>query len=153
MMKIGDLAKATATSAETIRYYERAGVLPAAARTEANYRHYTVAHTQRLQFVRHCRGLGMNLNEIRALLTLQDASGGNCADVNALLDTHIGHVAQRIQQLKALQKQLKALRAQCQGQVEVQHCAILEGLSAQAAQAMSPRNRPDKHLTKRDCPV
>ncbi|MDT7515027.1 Cd(II)/Pb(II)-responsive transcriptional regulator [Rhodoferax mekongensis] len=131
-MKIGDLAKATSTPVETIRYYEREGLLPAAARTEANYRHYSDAHTQRLQFVRHCRSLDMSLEEIRALLAFQDAPGDNCASVNALLDAHIGHVAQRIRELRALEKQLKALRSQCQGALDAEHCGILEGLSAQS---------------------
>jgi len=131
-MKIGDLAKATATPVETIRYYEREGLLPPAARTDANYRHYAEAHTQRLQFVRHCRSLDMSLDEIRALLAFQDAPGDNCAEVNALLDAHIGHVAQRIRELRALEKQLKELRAQCQGALDVAHCGILEGLAAQA---------------------
>jgi len=131
-MKIGDLAKATSTPVETIRYYEREGLLPAAARTDANYRHYSDAHTLRLQFVRHCRSLDMSLDEIRALLAFQDAPGGNCANVNALLDAHIGHVAQRIRELRALEKQLKELRAQCQGALDAEHCGILEGLSAQA---------------------
>jgi Cd(II)/Pb(II)-responsive transcriptional regulator len=131
-MKIGDLARATSTPVETIRYYEREGLLPAAARTDANYRHYADAHTQRLQFVRHCRSLDMSLDEIRALLAFQDAPGDNCANVNALLDTHIGHVAQRIRELRALEKQLKELRAQCQGALDAENCGILEGLSAQA---------------------
>jgi Cd(II)/Pb(II)-responsive transcriptional regulator len=131
-MKIGDLAKATATPVETIRYYEREGLLPAAARTGANYRHYAEVHIQRLQFVRHCRSLDMSLGEIRALLAFQDAPGDHCANVNALLDAHIGHVAQRIRELRALEKQLKALRAQCQGALDAEHCGILEGLSLQA---------------------
>ena len=136
-MKIGDLAKATGTPVETIRYYEREGLLPAAARTEANYRHYAEAHTQRLQFVRHCRSLDMSLDEIRALLAFQDAPGDNCAEVNALLDAHIGHVARRIRELRALEKQLKELRAQCRGALDAEHCGILEGLSAQAPQPVS----------------
>lgn len=130
-MKIGDLAKATTTPVETIRYYEREGLLPAAARTGANYRHYAEVHIQRLQFVRHCRSLDMSLEEIRALLAFQDAPGDHCSNVNALLDTHIGHVAQRIRELRALEKQLKALRAQCQGALDAEHCGILEGLSLQ----------------------
>ena len=134
-MKIGDLAKATSTPVETIRYYEREGLLPAAARTDANYRHYSDAHTQRLQFVRHCRSLDMSLDEIRALLAFQDAPGDNCADVNALLDAHIDHVAQRIRELRTLEKQLKALRAQCIGVLGGAHCGILEGLAVQSAGA------------------
>ena len=144
-MKIGDLAKATATPVETIRYYEREGLLPPAARTDANYRHYAEAHAQRLQFVRHCRSLDMSLDEIRALLAFQDAPGDNCAEVNALLDAHIGHVAQRIRELRALEKQLKALRAQCQGALDAEHCGILDGLAAQAPQPVSTGHLHGSH--------
>jgi Cd(II)/Pb(II)-responsive transcriptional regulator len=135
-MKIGELASTTATPVETIRYYEREGLLPAAARTEGNYRVYTAAHTQRLQFVRHCRSLDMTLQEIRTLLALQDAPGDPCNEVNDLLDAHIGHVAQRMRELRQLEKQLKALRAQCQGAGDRAHCGILQGLSAAEGAAL-----------------
>ncbi len=129
-MKIGELATATGTPVETIRYYEREGLLPAPVRTDANYRVYEAIHAQRLQFVRYCRSLDMTLQEIRALLAFQDAPEDNCADVNALLDEHIGHVAERIRELRQLEKQLKLLRAQCQGVQDAAHCGILQGLSA-----------------------
>ena len=132
-MKIGELATATGTSVETIRYYEREGLLPAPVRTDANYRVYEASHAQRLQFVRHCRSLDMTLQEIRALLAFQDTPEDNCAEVNALLDEHIGHVAQRIRELRQLEKQLKLLRAQCHGVQDATHCGILQGLSAPVA--------------------
>lgn len=132
-MKIGELATSTGTPVETIRYYEREGLLPAPLRTDANYRLYEASHAQRLQFVRHCRSLDMTLQEIRALLAFQDAPQDNCAEVNALLDEHIGHVAQRIRELRQLEKQLKLLRAQCHGVQDAAHCGILQGLSAGTA--------------------
>ena len=67
-MKIGELAKATHTQVETIRYYEREGLLPQTVRTEGNYRVYGVEHLDRLSFIRNCRGLDMTPDEIRALL-------------------------------------------------------------------------------------
>ena len=103
-MKIGELAKTAQTQTETIRYYEREGLLPEAARTEANYRIYDESHVQRLAFIRHCRSLDMTLAEIRTLLSFKDTPDDSCADVNALLDEHIGHVASRIRELKALEK-------------------------------------------------
>ena len=111
-MKIGELAKQTGTQVETIRFYEREGLLPEAARTEGNYRVYSQAHVERLAFVRNCRNLDMTLNEIRALLSFKDAPSENCSDVNSLLDEHIGHVAERIRELRVLEKTLKALRLQ-----------------------------------------
>ena len=95
-MKIGELAKATGTQAETIRYYEREGLLPDAGRTESNYRVYGEGHARRLGFIRHCRSLDMTIGEIRTLLRFKDGPEENCDEVNALLDEHIEHVATRI---------------------------------------------------------
>ena len=131
-MKIGELAKTAQTQTETIRYYEREGLLPEAARTDANYRIYDESHVQRLAFIRHCRSLDMTLAEIRALLNFKDAPDGNCADVNALLDEHIGHVASRIRELRALEKDLKRLREQCASGQAGASCGILSGLEKAA---------------------
>ncbi|OGB31075.1 MAG: Cd(II)/Pb(II)-responsive transcriptional regulator [Burkholderiales bacterium RIFCSPLOWO2_12_FULL_61_40] len=137
-MKIGELARITGTPIETIRYYERSGVLPEAPRTEGNYRVYTDAHAERLSFARHCRSLDMTLAEIRMLLQFKDAPQTHCGAVNALLDQHIGQVAQRIRELRQLEKQLKGLREQCQTAQDAAHCGILSGLT-QAAR------HPHKH--------
>jgi len=67
-MKIGELATATETAIETIRFYEREGLLKAAARSQGNFRLYEIAHHERLQFIRYCRSLDMSLDEIRVLL-------------------------------------------------------------------------------------
>lgn len=128
-MKIGELSKQTETSVETIRFYEREGLLPQPARTESNYRTYALQHVERLQFIRHCRGLDMALDEIRALLHFKDHPEQDCAEVNALLDEHIGHVAQRIQALRGLEQQLRELRATCGASQHAKHCGILNGLS------------------------
>ncbi|MCW7538606.1 Cd(II)/Pb(II)-responsive transcriptional regulator [Aquabacterium sp. A7-Y] len=128
-MKIGELARATATSAETIRFYEREGLLPAPARSEGNYRIYTAAHGERLAFIRHCRSLDMTLDEIRVLLRFKDAPGESCGQVNELLDQHIGHVARRIAELRALQGQLKALRTLCREVHAAEDCGILHRLT------------------------
>lgn len=127
-MKIGDLATATDTSVESIRYYEREGLLPQAPRSEGNYRIYGPEHVERLAFVRHCRSLDMTLDEIRVLLRFKDAPQAECGEVNALLDEHIGHVATRIRELRQLEKQLKVLREQCSGVHEAAHCGILNEL-------------------------
>lgn len=133
-MKIGELALATQTQVETIRYYEREGLLPQAPRSEGNYRIYGTEHVERLAFVRHCRSLDMTLDEIRKLLSFKDAPQAECGEVNALIDEHIGHVAMRIGELKRLERQLKALREQCGRAVDVANCGILNELT----QAGSP---------------
>ena len=128
-MQIGDLATASHTSVESIRYYEREGLLPAPARTRGNYRDYDAAHVQRLQFIRRCRALDMTLDEVRTLLQFIDTPQDDCAGVNALLDEHLGHVRHRIAELRRLEKELQHLRAQCASPRAADACGILLGLS------------------------
>ena len=127
-MKIGDLARATLCPVETIRYYEREGLLPTPSRSSGNYRLYGPVHADRLRFIRNCRSLDMTHDEIRALLAFRDGPGEKCAEVNTLLDEHIGHVAHRIKELRLLERQLKELRSQCLGVRTNRDCAILQSL-------------------------
>lgn len=131
-MKIGELAQATATQVETIRHYEREGLLLDPGRTESNYRVYGEEHARRLGFIRHCLSLDMTLGEIRTLLRFKDAPAENCEEVNALLDEHIGHVATRIRELRHLQLELKELRSQCGSARDSAACGILNGLDRAA---------------------
>lgn len=140
-MKIGELAKAVHTQSETIRYYEREGLLQEAARTEANYRVYDGTHVHRLAFIRHCRSLDMTLDEIRVLLRFKDAPTENCREVNELLDEHIGHVADRIRELRQLEKQLKNLRETCVGGQAALHCGILNELTEIAKSPVASNGR------------
>jgi len=136
-MKIGELATAAATPIETIRYYEREGLLLAPARSQGNFRLYETVHLERLQFIRYCRSLDMSLDEVRVLLRFKDAPSATCGDVNELLDEHIGHVSARIKELRALEKQLKELRKRCGAPRPAEQCGILSGMSA-AANDKSP---------------
>lgn len=129
-MKIGDLAKATGTQAETIRYYEREGLLPEPARTDSNYRVYGAEHARRLAFIRQCRSLDMTLDEIRALLRFKQDPAAHCGEVNELIDEHMGHVADRIRELRKLQAELRELRSQCDEAGA--SCGILAELDKQA---------------------
>ncbi|MBB5205393.1 MAG: Cd(II)/Pb(II)-responsive transcriptional regulator [Burkholderiales bacterium] len=127
-MKIGELAKATQTQTETIRYYEREGLLPAAPRTDSNYRRYGPGHVERLALIRRCRSLDMSLDEVRELLRIRDDPDAGCGEVNDLLDEHIEHVSVRLKELKALRGELQALRARCTNPQSAKACGILEGL-------------------------
>lgn len=133
-MKIGELAKLTGVQVETIRHYEREGLLPQTMRSEGNYRIYDTLHGQRLSFIRHCRSLDMTLEEIRVLLCLRDAPTASCDEVNALLDNHIGHVTHRVNELQQLKKQLIGLRKLCQNANDVQHCGIINELNLMSKQ-------------------
>jgi Cd(II)/Pb(II)-responsive transcriptional regulator len=144
-MRIGNLAEATGTPVETIRFYEREGLLPAARRSDNNYRLYTAVHAERLAFIRQCRTLDMTLDEIRSLLRLRDSPAPDCGGIDALLDEHIAHVARRLRELRALQKDLTALRARCSSPHAVDACGILDGLDSAAARNHTPV-APRKHL-------
>jgi Cd(II)/Pb(II)-responsive transcriptional regulator len=143
-MRIGDLAHSTGTAVETIRFYEREGLIPAARRADNNYRVYTAAHAERLAFIRHCRNLDMTLDEIRTLLRLRDAPLQDCGEVNVLLDQHIDHVTHRIRELRLLQRDLRTLRATCSASHTVEQCGILNELDTAVAQATS--GSPHRHV-------
>jgi Cd(II)/Pb(II)-responsive transcriptional regulator len=128
-LKIGALAERARCQAETIRYYEREGLVPVPPRSQGNYRLYGPAHIERLSFIRHCRSLDMTLDEIRTLLNFCDAPMSNCAQVSSLLDEHIHHVADRISQLRHLERQLKDLRGQCASPGQSGGCGILKEMS------------------------
>lgn len=132
-MKIGELALAANCSTETIRYYEKAGLMPPAARSGSNYRQYSAGHLERLRLIRNCRRLDMSHDEIRSLLQALDAAVQDCAPVNRLLDEHIGHVDARIRELSQLREQLVTLRERCSEGRAVAHCGIIEGLNAMDA--------------------
>ena len=136
-MKIGQLAAATDTQVETIRYYEREGLLPPPARSDGNYRVYDTPHVTRLTFIRHCRALDLNLSEIRSLLHVRDAPEAGCGEVNALVDAHIDQVGVRIRELQALEGELKALRARCSEGRSVMACGILDELNRDAKQSVN----------------
>lgn len=144
-MKIGELSAASATHVETIRFYEREGLLPAPGRSPGNLRIYEPEHLERLQFVRYCRSLDMSLDEVRVLLRFKDDPASECGDVNVLLDQHIDHVSKRIKELRALEKQLKELRQCCGTERTADQCGILAGLSKASQGAPAPTKEPN-HL-------
>lgn len=127
--RIGDLAAGLSVPVETIRYYERQGLLPAPERSAGNYRLYSESERGRLEFILHCRALDMSHQEIRELLRLRDRPELGCAEVNAVLDAHLGHVAERLRLLRGLQAQLKALRARCTAPGAAGDCGILQELA------------------------
>ncbi|OPZ60870.1 MAG: HTH-type transcriptional regulator ZntR [Deltaproteobacteria bacterium ADurb.Bin510] len=128
--KIGELTKLTGCPVETIRYYEKQGLLAEPRRTAGGYRAYTRADVERLNFIRNCRALDMSLDEIRSLLNLRDQPQAGCDEVNVVLDEHIEHVAQRLRELTELHAALKELRSQCSGSCKSAQCGVLKGLVA-----------------------
>ena len=126
-MQIKDLSRATGVDVETIRYYEKQGLLPEPARRDNGYRDYEATHLERLAFIRHCRALDMPLADVNRLLGFVDAPLADCSDVDMLVDEQLARVRARLKSMRALEKQLLQLRARCSGSHEG-HCGILDEL-------------------------
>ncbi len=139
-MKIGELAQVAQCTVETVRYYEKEGLLPAPGRTAGNFRVYGAPQLERLRFIRNCRALDMSHEEIRTLLGLADRQADDCGAINAVFDQHIAHVDERIRELTQLKQQLGSLRAQCQSAQAVDACGILHGLAS-----MEAAHKPERH--------
>lgn len=127
-LTIGNLARETGTKVETIRFYEKSGLLPIPARTEGNYRSYNRAHLNRLSFIRRARDLGFSLDQIRALLALADDRNQSCASVDAIAKEHREEVERKIADLLSLKAELDRMIDQC-GCGVVAECLIIEALS------------------------
>jgi Cu(I)-responsive transcriptional regulator len=125
---IGHLARVTGTKVETIRYYERIGLLPVPARTAGNYRVYSEEHFQRLSFIRRARHLGFSIEQVRDLLGLSDQRDRPCEAVDTIAREHLAAVDRKIAYLQALRRELGSLISQC-GCGTIANCRIIEALS------------------------
>jgi Cd(II)/Pb(II)-responsive transcriptional regulator len=131
-MRIGELAKRSAIKTDTVRYYEKVGLLEPPPRRPNGYRHYGAEHIERLAFIRHCRVLGMSLEDIRRLLGLAEHPEADCGAVDRMIEEHLIRVRTRLADLRQLEQQLEALRRQCTMQTSVDRCGILQELVAAA---------------------
>jgi MerR family transcriptional regulator, mercuric resistance operon regulatory protein len=126
-MVIGALSKHTGTNIETIRYYERVGLLPAPARSSGGYRLYDRDHLKRLHFIRRARALGFSLSEVRTLLRLSDERERPCAEVRIVADAHLKDVRAKITDLRRMERVLKVTVARCASGQRA-HCPVIEAL-------------------------
>jgi Cu(I)-responsive transcriptional regulator len=127
-MNIGELARAADTKAETIRYYERIGLLPLPPRTTGNYRDYSTVHVSRLSFTRRARDLGFSIEQIRALLDLADQRERSCEAVDVIAREHLTDVKRKLADLAALRRELDSLIRQCRHGT-IAECRIIEALA------------------------
>lgn len=125
VLTIGKLAKAADTKIETVRWYEKVGLIDRPGRTNSNYRSYTSRDLARLTFIRRARDLGFSLDQVRALLDLASDPGRDCGSVDALASGHLAAVDRKIADLAALRRELAALLISCRGG-SVAECRILE---------------------------
>ncbi|PKP77125.1 MAG: MerR family transcriptional regulator [Alphaproteobacteria bacterium HGW-Alphaproteobacteria-3] len=124
----GELARLTGCNLETIRYYEKAGMIPDPPRTASGYRVYDETHAARLRFILRARELGFSLEEVRGLLGLVDGGTQTCAEVKERTERHLADVRAKIADLMRIEEVLAATAAQCSGE-DVPDCPVLEALA------------------------
>lgn len=125
-LTIGSLSKQSGVNVETIRFYERSGLLPAPQRTPSGYRSYRAEDVRRLRFIRRGRELGFSLEEIRELLELAAHPQQPCASADRMVREHLDAIEIRIRDLQNLQQELRKL-GNCPS-AEAEHCRLLEAL-------------------------
>lgn len=127
-LSIGALARAAGVGVETVRFWEREGLLPRPPRTPGGHRAYGPEAVERLRFLRHARGLGFALAEVRALLALAEGEAGGCAEVRALAERHLAAVRARIARLERMEAVLEATLERCaRGETR---CPLVAALAA-----------------------
>ena len=124
----GDLARATGCNIETIRYYEKTGLLPDPPRSTAGYRIYSAAHATRLRFILRARKLGFSMEDIRGLMGLDDGAAPTCAEVKERTERHLADVRAKISDLRRIESVLAATASRCSG-AEVPNCPVLDAIS------------------------
>lgn len=125
---IGELARESGCKPETVRYYERIGLLPSAPRNEGNQRRYTASAIRRLTFIRHARDFGFSVDAVRELLHMADMPTMPCHEVDALAKRHLAEVEARLARLTALRDELQRMIGQCEGE-NIGQCHIIDVLS------------------------
>ena len=140
MLIIGDLAAATGTTVNTIRFYEEIGLMPKAARTESGRRTYGISELLRLSFIRHARAMGFPLDEVRSLMELADHPDRDCAEAASIARRHLHEVEDRIASLQRLRTELRNIAASCDSG-RAADCRIIE--SSAAAPGQESLSLPD----------
>ena len=121
----GDLARRTGVNAETIRYFERIGVLATPRRTKAGHRAYDQDHVRALTFIRKAKGLGFSSAEIRAIVELGGPGKANCGDVRKIASHHLDHVRAKIADLVEIERLLAMTIERCTGRPDAE-CAVID---------------------------
>lgn len=131
-LTIGQLAKQCNVHVETVRYYERRGLIPKPPRTVANFRMYSSENLRRVKFIKEAQGLGFSLKEIKNLLALRASPRAKCADVRNYASQKIGDIQERIRSLQRMRNSLEKLLRECSGDLPATECPILESLESKS---------------------
>src|SRR5581483_2590059 len=126
-LTIGKVATAAQVGIDTVRFYERAGLLKKPHRTAAGYRLYAADAVRRLRFIRRAKGLGFTLDEIRELLSLNDG-GGRRSAVRAIAERRSDEIEQKLRELTRMKRTLRSLMRQCHGDGSLKGCPIIEAV-------------------------
>ena len=121
------MSQETGVNIETIRYYERIGIMPKPDRTEGGNRQYNHDQLKRLFFIRRCRELGFRIEEIRELLQMVDGDNFLCGEVHAMTMDHLNSVKKKLSDLRRLEKSLKTMAAEC-SKGDVPNCPVIDTL-------------------------
>lgn len=124
--KIGELATLSKVPVETIRYYEKEALIEAPERAENNYRIYRDRHLKRLLLIRNCRAFDMSLDEVRQIISATETGDDSCLPINEIIQDHLFHIDQRIQELTALKKELSNIQARCSQNHPADNCSIID---------------------------
>ena len=129
-MKIGELSKTTGCSIQTIRYYEKEGLLSTPERTEGNYRLYGERALKELEFIKHCRSLDIPLTDVKRLMELKNNPEESCSSVNKLIAQQLALVNNRMRELKALKAELQQMASLCTTENTIEACGIIKSLDS-----------------------
>ncbi len=149
-LSIGQLSKRTGVKVPTIRYYEKIGIIPAAPRNPGNQRIYGPEHLKRLNFIRHARDLGFDIDSIRALLDMSSTPQASCHAADSIARAHLEMVRDRIAQLTLLQKELERMVNEC-SHGKLCDCRVIEIL-ADHEQCSTDHGRITTGLSGNDAP-
>jgi len=130
-LTISELAKRGQVNLETVRYYERRGLLPKPPRSSSGYRMFPADAVRRIRFIKRAQELGFTLKEIEELLALRVAPGGTQSDVRERAAAKIGDIEEKIRTLRSMKKSLEGLAATCCGDGPASECPILESISSE----------------------
>ena len=136
-LTIGEVAKAAQVGVETIRFYEREGLIAEPPRRRSGYRQYPPDTVRRVQFIRHAKDLGFTLKEIAELLAMRVAAGKTCADVRALARAKISDIDRRMDDLQRVREALERVARRCRGEGPTSECPILDALDRRGSDGES----------------
>lgn len=129
-LTIGELARTVGVAAETLRYYERRGLVAPSRRSASGYRLYDGEARERLRFIRRAQALGFSLDEVAELLAISDNPEADAGEVKALTERRMADIEARLQDLERLRDGLRALAERCPGHGPTEECPILGALTA-----------------------